>query len=250
MVRKSAIILLALLLFTVSAFSAAPSWVAQGAVLEYSVGTDTVKFTVLSSNGTDIRISIKAASASSAYTATENASADSGQFWYDSSELSSASVGADLGDFEVTGQGKQTFAGKEYDTITLEGVLDEVETTRIYEKQTGLLLKQTASAPGAPVVTLISFTPASAPAPPPPPPPPPPPANNTSQPPPSTPPSTPPAQPPSTPPSVPPSTPPSQPPSEPPPVPEEEPPEKKPITELCCPSAFILLMLGFLVIRR
>jgi hypothetical protein len=242
--------LFVILLLSALGFSAAPSWVVKGAVLEYSAGSDTVTFTVIDRTVENLKIDIKAKSAPTSYTANENVSGVSGQFWYDSSILSSATNGQSLGDFSVTDEGKQTYAGKEYDTITLEGTLEEVQTTKVYEKQTGLMLKQTVNAPGAPEVILIKYSPPGAPAPPPSAPP----ANQT-------PPSQPPTQPP---PSQPPtngSTPqqpiqPSQP-GEPyqPPVQEpspEEPtqPEKKPITALCCPSAIILLIIGFAATRR
>jgi hypothetical protein len=245
-------IIMALVLLSAIGFSAAPAWIVKGAVLEYSAGTDTVTFTILDRTAENLKIDIKAKSAPSSYTANENASGTSGQFWHDSSLLSGATYGSTFGDFSVTDEGKQTFAGKEYDTITLEGTIDEITTTKVYEKSTGLMLRQTVNAPGAPTVTLIKYSPPAVSAPPPPSQPPPqPPANQTPPQQPSQPPVSPPAangsqQPPSQPGA------PYQPSPQEPPAVTEEPEEsgKKPITELCCPSAAVLLMVGFAAARR
>ena len=235
--------LLLLLVLAAAAYATAPGWVAKGASLNYSAGTDTISFTVLERNSSDIRIQIKLSSAQNPYTGVENASGQYGQFWFDKDQFSNPEG------FSVVGQSSQSFAGKSWNTITLQGMVSGAQTTRVYDKDSGLMLKQTVGAPGAPVVTLMQYYVPNwqAPAPPPPPPSAPPPANG-SAPPPSSPPSTPPpttppsATPPSsTPPS---STPPSVPPSGEPFWPEEEPePEQGP----CCLPAFMLGALGFAV---
>jgi hypothetical protein len=244
---SSARYLLPLLLLSAVAFSTAPSWVVKDTVIEYASGSDKITFTVLSNNGSDIKTQIKPSAAPNSYTATENASGLYGQFWFDSAELADAFSGQYIGDFSVTGDGTQTFAGKEYDTITLVGTVSGSETTRVYERQTGLMLKQTVDAPGAPQVVLTKFTPPAAPAPPPPPVQQPPanqtPPSNTTQPPPTN--TSQPSQPPV-------QNPPTEQPSQPPPQETPEAPEqpgKRPITSVCCGSAMILLAL-FAALRK
>ncbi|HSB46569.1 MAG TPA: hypothetical protein VLD37_01035 [Candidatus Bilamarchaeum sp.] len=237
--------LLLVLVLSAAAFSTAPAWVVKDTVVEYSVGSDKITFTVLSNNGTDVKMQIKPSTAPNSYTATENASAMYGQIWFDSELLSGASYGRTYGDLTVTDEGTETYAGKEYHTITLNGEISGSDTTRVYDKETGLMLKQTVTAAGAPQVVLAKFTPPAAPAPPPPPPPQQP-ANqtNTSQP-------SQPQQPPANQTSQP-SQPsqPYQPPTVTPNPPAEEPaeetpeaPAKRSITSACCGSAVILLAL-------
>jgi len=138
-------------------YAIAPTWIAQGAKLDYSAGSDTVSFTVIKANSTDLKIEIKSSSSSKVRTGTENASASTGQFWFDSSLLSGASVGSTIEDYSVTQEGKQTFAGKEWDTITLQGLVSNATTTKIYDKKSGLLLKQTVDAQNVPTVILTNF---------------------------------------------------------------------------------------------
>jgi hypothetical protein len=140
------------------AFATAPIWVASGASLTYSAGTDSIAFNVVSANGSDIKINVVPASTGKTNTATENASADSGQFWYDNALLSSATVGSTVGDFAVVDESAQQFAGKQWNTITLEDTVSGAKTTKVYDKQSGLLLKQSVDSPGAPVITLTQFT--------------------------------------------------------------------------------------------
>ncbi|MEW6035325.1 MAG: hypothetical protein AB1529_01815 [Candidatus Micrarchaeota archaeon] len=257
---SSRALVLCLLLLSMS-FATAPSWVAPGASLNYSAGSDAVSFTVLSRNSTDIRIQIAVSSAPKPSTGTENASGNSGQFWFDSSLLATAKTGSSIGDFKVKGSSTQSFAGETWETVTLEATLSGAKTTRIYDKKSGLMLKQTVEASGAPEVILSKYYFPSA-APPPSSPPAQPPANAT---PPSNGSGTPPATPP---PSQPPSQPnetsppsgtggepyqPSQPSAEPsgeepPEEPAPEPPKKRPITEVCS-GAFILALLGFAALR-
>ena len=236
-------ILVILLTFLAIGYSVAPSWVDKGVNLNYTVGNDTVSFTVLNRTGTDLKIEVKPFSASKPSTATENASANAGQIWFDNSLLAGASIGSDIGDFSVIEENEQTFAGKEWNTITLQGTIGGATTTRVYDKQTGLLLKQTVNSLGAPTVTLIQvYIPALTPPEPPSQPPTQPPTNTT----------TPPSQPP-------PSENTTQPPqpqptdttSEPTPPssePSSETPTKKPLP--CCPTSLILLIIGFAAIRN
>ena len=234
--------IIVLLVLASLAFSTAPGWVTAGVVLDYSAGSDTIKFTVLERTGDNVKTSIKVSSAPNPYTANENASGSSGQFWFDKDQFSNPP------DFTILGQSKQTFAGKEWNTITLQGTVSGAMTTRVYDKDSGLMLKQTVSAVGAPEVILTQYKvpnwEAIAP-----PAPPPPPSNGTT--PPSAPPSAPPPSgtPPSAPPSAPPSTPPSAPPAPPPTNgdfwPEEEPPKESP----CCLSGLVLAMVAVAAFR-
>ncbi len=248
--------LVVLMMLLAICYSTAPSWVASGVNLNYSVGTDTVSFSVLDRSGDDIHINQKTISTSAQANYLDNASAESGHFWFDSSEFSGESVGNMVGDYDVIAQGSQHFAGKDWDTITLQGTISGATTTFVYDTATGLLLKETVSAAGAPTVTLVSYyVPAWAP-----PPPPPAPVNNTN----ATPPhqnasmnntgSPPPANTSG-------SSPPPQQPSQPPGTNISNqgagtPPGTQPATssgaakkKLCSSSAFILLILGLAIIR-
>ncbi|MCI0504156.1 hypothetical protein L0Y65_05610 [Candidatus Micrarchaeota archaeon] len=152
--EKMAFILLAIMAV---GYAAAPSWVAGGASLTYSVGSDSVTFNVMSVSGEDIEIDVIPSTTGKVSRATENKSLDSGQFWYDSAKLASASVGSTVGDFTVAGTGKQTFAGREWDTVTLVDTVSGSVTTKVYSLQGGLLLKQSVDKAGVPVITLARY---------------------------------------------------------------------------------------------
>lgn len=166
---KIAKIIPMLLLFVSAAFATAPGWVAKGVVLEYDMDGDTVTFTVTDRTSSEVEFDIKT---KKTFKATENASGLYGQFWFDESKLKSASKGHHIDEFEVTGTSSQTFAGKKWDTVTLVGTISGARTTRIYDKDSGLMLKQTVMVADAPAVTLEEYTipdfGASAPPPPPP----------------------------------------------------------------------------------
>jgi hypothetical protein len=165
-------------------YSTAPAWVDTGVNLNYTVGNDTITFTVASRAADALKIQVKPLSSPKTSTATENASGVSGQFWFDTGLIANAYNGKKIGDYQVTAVGKQTYAGKQWDTLTLEIDSAGAHTTKIMDVPTGLLLSQSVVVKGGPttVITLKQFyIPAFAP---PPPPPPanatnPPPANNT-----------------------------------------------------------------------
>ena len=246
--------LVVLMMLLAICYSTAPSWVASGVNLNYTVGNDTVTFKVLDRSGDDLHLNLKYLSTAHQSNPTENASGESGQFWFDNSELSGASVGNIVGVYDVIAQGSQHFAGKDWDTVTLQTSISGATTTLIYDAATGLLLKETISATGAPTITLINYyVPAWAP-------PPPPPANNTN--------TTPPQQNASTnntgsppPANTSGSSPPPQQPSQPPGTNISNqsagtPPASQPAAssgtakkKLCSSSAFILLILGLAIIR-
>jgi hypothetical protein len=164
-------------------YSTAPAWVDTGVNLNYTVGNDTITFTVASRAADALKIQVKPLSSPKTSTATENASGVSGQFWFDTGLIANAYNGKKIGDYQVTAVGKQTYAGKQWDTLTLEIDSAGAHTTKIMDVPTGLLLSQSVVVKGGPttVITLKQFyIPAFAP----PPPPPanatnPPPANNT-----------------------------------------------------------------------
>jgi len=150
-------IIIALLVMLAVCFSTAPSWVKPGINLNYSVASDLVSFSVLNRTSSDVKLQVFTRSTSRSTYPNENASAQSGQFWFDNSSLSSAYSGQDIGDYEVTDVSTQTFAGKQWDTVTLESTLSGAITTKVLDKKTGVLLKQTVSAVGAPAVILQQF---------------------------------------------------------------------------------------------
>jgi hypothetical protein len=145
---KATLLILAMLMI---GFCAAPSWIRPGVNLTYSVGSSSVSFKVLDVTNDNLRIQIDSR------TINENASADYGQFWLYSSQLSSMSVGQTIGDFTIISEGRQTFAAKEWNTLTFEGVLSGATTTKVIDKDSGLLLRQTVSVSGAPAVSLTQY---------------------------------------------------------------------------------------------
>ncbi|MBI5046865.1 hypothetical protein HZC07_03995 [Candidatus Micrarchaeota archaeon] len=179
MYKKSLGILLVLLAV---AYSVAPAWVSEGVNINYTMGTDNVSFTVLNRTSTGINLAVKFASASKINRPTDNVSADSGQFWFDNSLLADAFIGRAIDEYIVVDESKKIFAGKEWDTVSLETTVSGAVTTKIFDRKTGLMLKQTVSGVDAPTVTLVAaYIPAFEPAKPPPAPPIIPPANpNTS----------------------------------------------------------------------
>lgn len=145
-------ILLVLLLVSMS-FATVPTWVRPGANLTYSAGSSVVSFKVLEVTAQNVRTQVE----SPTRTINENASADYGQFWFDNTTISEAVVGQTIAGFEVKSIGRQTFASKEWDTITIEGTVSGVITTKTYDKNSGLLLRQIVSVSGAPTVTLTGY---------------------------------------------------------------------------------------------
>jgi len=155
MLSKIFVRIIPVLLILVSvAFAAAPGWVAKGVVLDYSMNGDTVTFTVTERTSTEVKMNIETVKE---YTATENASLTNGQFWFDDSLLADASSGDEIDEFRVTDEGTETFAGKQWDTVTLTGTISGAETVRIYDRDSGLMLKQTVQVPDAPEITLTNY---------------------------------------------------------------------------------------------
>lgn len=144
-------ILPVLLIISSTAFALAPGWVAKGVVLEYSVGSDDVTFTVHERNSTDIQIKIESKTDGKA---VENAAWSFGQFWFDKNLLQSATKGSSVDEFTVIDTGTETYAGKSWETVTLEGVISKAKTVRVYDKESGLMLKQSVQVEGTPPVVI------------------------------------------------------------------------------------------------
>lgn len=238
-----------LFLFLSVVYSTAPSWVAQGVSLNYSMGTTSIYFTVTGNSNNQIHLSEKVvADTVSNLNPIENASKDFGNFWFDPAQLSSIFYGQTVDGYTYSAESQTTFAGKTYDAITIQATIQGVTTNKIYDKTTGLLLEWDVT--GQPTVYLAAqYIPAFAPATPPPQnnqppqntPPPPPPQNNSGNAPPP-----PPQQ----------NTPPPQNNSQnkttkpklipiPPPAPSPPPSSSLP----CCPSGFVLLILTFVMFK-
>ncbi len=149
--------LVAIMAFLALGFAAAPTWVAYGMYVKYTVGTDTIGFTVVNRTADEIRIEIKPASTTEFSWATENVTGTYGQFWFDSSLLTDASIGDKIGDFTVTDTGSETYAGRDWDTVTLQATISDAKTTRVYDRDSGLMLKQSVDVTGAPLVTLMQY---------------------------------------------------------------------------------------------
>lgn len=137
---KSVSLLLVLLAL---AYSTAPTWVDSGVSLNYSVGGGQVAFSVTGRTSSDVNINV--VQQGSPHTMIENASEDSGEFWYDPSLLANAYGGKMIGVYTVTGQSSMSFAGTTWNTISLQGSVSGASTTKIFDTTTGLLLQQTIS---------------------------------------------------------------------------------------------------------
>lgn len=144
----------ALLLVISIGFATAPNWIQKGVEVEYKAGKDTVLFNVTQRSITDIKVDIT--TAGKTRKASHNASGISWDFWFDNAKFSGISKNKYIeNEYKVTEIGTMTFLGEKYDTVTLETTLSGAKTTRIYDKNTGLMLKQTVLAEGAPVIELI-----------------------------------------------------------------------------------------------
>lgn len=157
--------LLVLLLLFGGAFARAPSWIAVGTSINYTVGSSLYTFTVTEITSSQIKIDLKASSSTSRL--IDNATADSGQFWFDPTLLTSASAGRSIGDYSVVSTGEDSYAGKTFHTATLQIVLGGATTTKVFDVESGLLLDQRSSASGSsPVLIRNYFVQAWAPPPP------------------------------------------------------------------------------------
>ncbi len=144
-----------LLVILALGFATAPSWIDSGANISYSSGGNTITFSVASRSGDNIQVLLTMSSPMSKGTIIENASADSDEFWYDPNLLANSYEGEMFGNLSAMGTSQQSFAGQTWNAITLQGMIDGAQTTRVYDVQTGLLLKQSVDASGAPDVVLV-----------------------------------------------------------------------------------------------
>lgn len=159
--------LLVLLLLVGGVFARAPSWVSSGTSINYTVGSATYTFTVTEVSSSQIKIDLKTSSSSSTSRLIDNATADSGQFWFDPTLLTSASAGRSIGGYSVISTSQESYAGKSFQTATLQIILGGVTTTKVFDIESGLLLDQRTSASGSsPVLIRNYFVPAWAPPPP------------------------------------------------------------------------------------
>ena len=147
--------LLAIIFLLGICFSSVPVWVKPGVTLTYTVGSSQMVFRVLNVSDGNVRTEI---TQGSVRTLVENASADYGQYWFDNVTLQDSVVGQLIGDLQIVSFGTTTtIAGKQWSGVTLEQTMGTTTIRRIVDKNTGILLRQTADATGAPVVELISY---------------------------------------------------------------------------------------------
>lgn len=92
-----------LLVLLAVGFATAPSWIASGTNVNYTSGGNLITFTVTGMSGSDIDIRLTTSSPASKGTITDNASAISGQFWFDPSLLGNAYQGEMLDGLNVMG---------------------------------------------------------------------------------------------------------------------------------------------------
>lgn len=135
--------LFVLLMLMPLVFPTAPSWVAAGANLTYTQGSTTNTYYVQSRSGDDITYQLRIVNSTSTRNPTihGNASDDFGAFWFDISLLSGQHTGDNIGDYYVSDESQQTFAGKQYDSISVQTSVQGATMTRVIDKATGLILK-------------------------------------------------------------------------------------------------------------
>lgn len=159
--------LLVLLLLFGGVFARAPSWISVGTSINYTVGSSVYTFSVTEVTSSQVKIDLKTSSSSSTSRLIDNATADSGQFWFDSTLLTSASAGRSIGGYSVVSTGQESYAGKSFQVATLQIILGGVTTTKVFDVESGLLLDQRTSASGSsPVLIRNYYVPAWAPPPP------------------------------------------------------------------------------------
>ena len=128
-----------LLLLVSFVLAAPPDWVKQGVKITYTAtpGGD-VSYEVLSVSATEVKIDQSPGGAP-----TDNASADSGSFWYDKSKTSTLSQDDSIDGWKIFEKDVVvTAAGKSWVTLKMKKTLFGQKTERWVEKETGLLIKQ------------------------------------------------------------------------------------------------------------
>lgn len=135
--------LFVLLMLAPLAYPTAPSWVAAGVNLTYTQGSTTNTYFVQSRSGDDITYILRTVSSTSTRNPTlhGNSSADYGDFWFDTSLLAGQHTGDTIGDYHVSDESQQSYAGKQYDTISIQSSVQGATITRTIDKATGLILK-------------------------------------------------------------------------------------------------------------
>ncbi len=167
MISKNIAIFLALI---AAASATAPSWVAQGANMTYMTGSGNINYYVQSRNSTDIVVTLT--QQGHPYTASENASLDYKDFWFDNTLLAGVIGGDSVSDLTVSSVGTQSFAGNSWTAVNLSGTVQGAPVNYLVDQSTGLLLQETVTPPGgSPMqLTLQSYSIPAISAPPPPPP--------------------------------------------------------------------------------
>ena len=145
-----------LLALVAAAHSTAPAWVASGVNLTYSQGSTTNTYVVTSRTNTDIIYKLTTVSNTGTRSPTldGNASVDFGDFWFDISLLSGQHTGDSVGDYHISDESSQAYAGKTYDTISVQTTVQGATVTRVLDKASGLVLKVSVNVQGVQDVTL------------------------------------------------------------------------------------------------
>jgi hypothetical protein len=149
-------IVLALALFSLVNASA-PSWVDHGVNVTYTQGSSTMTYYVMSRTSADITYQLRTVSSSGTRmpTLSENSSADYGDFWFDTTLIYGGSTGDTFGDYRISDQSSQSYAGKTWDTESVQQTIQGATVTRVLDKQTGLVLKVSVDAPGQTIQDIV-----------------------------------------------------------------------------------------------
>ncbi len=142
-----------LLLLASFVFAAVPDWVKAGVKVTYTAtpGGD-VSYEVLSVSATEVKIDQNPGGAP-----TDNATADSGSFWYDKSKTSTLGTDDIIDGWKIFEKDVViSAAGREWTTLKMKKTLFGQQTERWVDKETGLLIKQAIPSQ---TVVLKSITP-------------------------------------------------------------------------------------------
>jgi len=153
-----------LILFSLLAslvFSFSPEWVKEGLKVEYQIFTynkdnpssissvSSVSFTVVSKVGQEIKIETRSPSTKTTPTGrpVNNATANSGEFWYEPSLLVNSYIGQNIDGWLISKIGEKiNLAGKDWNVVYMTKTVGGFTKYRTVDKEKGLLLIENVTA--------------------------------------------------------------------------------------------------------
>lgn len=139
-----------LLIMSAVIFASPPDWVRVGTKIEYTLTQNTVTTTVLyeitSKTATEIKMRLTVGGSPSGMP-TDNASADSGTFWYATSRIAGANIDDTIDEWKVMEKDVTlSAAGTGWTATKLRKTVGGLQTDRYVDPATGLLIKDENSA--------------------------------------------------------------------------------------------------------